>query len=146
MLTPPGSHADDGWSNAQSPQPELLALIEQSSKATYSCRHSPCTACNGLLASSALPHTHHSTLNCVLAAECADISRVLCNFHLLHILTERCTVTGTVLSGDADLSGTLCHCLYLYVAVSRVFLSKAQKRYSTVTVSPKQSTKKASSR
>jgi hypothetical protein len=42
-------------------------------------------------------------------AEHAVVSRVLGDFHLLHELTERSTVTGTVLSGDTDLLGTFGH-------------------------------------
>lgn len=38
-----------------------------------------------------------------LAARRARVARVLGDFHLLDGLTERSTVTGTVLSGDSDL-------------------------------------------
>lgn len=33
------------------------------------------------------------SLDSVLAAECADVPGVLCDFHLLHLLSERCTVS-----------------------------------------------------
>lgn len=42
-----------------------------------------------------------------LAARGAGVAGVLGDFHLLDGLTERGTVTGTVLSGDANLFGTL---------------------------------------
>ena len=74
-------------------------------------------------------------LDCGLAAECARVSvivsaivllllalhgrcvcvylllRVLLDFDLLDLLTERGTVTCTVLSGDSDLLCALRHCV-----------------------------------
>ena len=55
------------------------------------------------------------TLDGVLAAEGAGVAGVLRDFDLLHLLTERGTVTGTVLSGDADL-------LSAYIAINIVVL------------------------
>lgn len=49
------------------------------------------------------------TLDSVLAAEGADVAGVLGDFHLLDLLTERGTITGSVLAGDADLLGALGH-------------------------------------
>lgn len=42
------------------------------------------------------------TLDGVLAAEGAGVGSVLRDFHLLHLLPERGTISGTVLAGDAD--------------------------------------------
>ena len=42
-----------------------------------------------------------------LSAEEADVLRVLGNFYLLHLLTERGTITGSVLSDDSNLLGAL---------------------------------------
>lgn len=42
-------------------------------------------------------------MNTNLAAECASISRVLRDFHLLHLLSKRGTITGTVLAHDSHL-------------------------------------------
>jgi hypothetical protein len=82
----------------------------------------------GLAAGAAVPDTNGLTLHSVLAAELAHVAGVLCDleaivsglsesvlrgacswasthFHLLDLLTERGTVTGTILSGDSDLLG-----------------------------------------
>ena len=81
------------------------------------------TTGGGLAAGLAVPDTDGLALDSVLAAELAHVAGVLCDlergstfrpsgaarvqvcthFHLLDLLTERGTVTGTVLSGDADL-------------------------------------------
>lgn len=56
-------------------------------------RDSPSTSGDGLAAGTALPDTNSSALNAVLAAECADVTGVLGDFHLLHLLSERGTVS-----------------------------------------------------
>jgi len=56
-------------------------------------RDGPCATSNSLATSLAVPDTDGVSLDCVLAAECADVSGVLCDFHLLHLLSERCTVS-----------------------------------------------------
>lgn len=56
-------------------------------------RHDVCTPSNSLLARLALPDSDGVALDCVLAAECADVSGVLCDFHLLHLLPQRSTVS-----------------------------------------------------
>jgi len=45
---------------------------------------------------------------------------VLCDFHLLHLLSERCTIASAVLSGHADLLGALGHlgCVRLMVGIT----------------------------
>ena len=93
------------------------------------------TTSGGLAAGAAVPDTDGLALDSVLAAELAHVAGVLCDlgrasiscplhaadclvcthFHLLDLLTERGTVTGTVLSGDADL-------LSAYIAINIVFL------------------------
>jgi hypothetical protein len=81
----------------------------------------------GLPARSAVPDANSSALDGILSAELAHVAGVLCDLyilvsdgslckgsfgcahlHLLDLLSERGTVTGTVLSGDADL---LCACV-----------------------------------
>lgn len=77
----------------------------------------------GLAAGPAVPDTDGRALDSVLSAELAHVAGVLCDLdivmsacplcrelyresahlHLLDLLTERGTVTGTVLSGDANL-------------------------------------------
>jgi len=56
-------------------------------------RDGPGTTSNGLAASFTVPDTNRVSLDCVLAAECADVSGVLCDFHLFHLLSERGTVS-----------------------------------------------------
>ena len=93
------------------------------------------TTGGGLAAGLAVPDTDGLALDSVLAAELAHVAGVLCDlerrstiypsgaagvqvythFHLLDLLTERGTVTGTVLSGDADL-------LSAYIAINIVVL------------------------
>jgi hypothetical protein len=62
---------------------------------------SPGTTSHGLAASTALPDANSLTLHSVLAAESASVTSVLCDFHLLDLLTQRSTVTRTVLAGDS---------------------------------------------
>jgi len=56
-------------------------------------RDSPCATSNGLVAAFALPDTDGVPLDAVLAAECACVLGVLGDFHLLHLLSEGCTVS-----------------------------------------------------
>jgi hypothetical protein len=82
---------------------------------------------SGLPARSAVPDANSGALDGVLSAELAHVACVLCDLdilvsngssckglfgrahlHLLDLLSERGTVTGTVLSGNADL---LCACV-----------------------------------
>jgi hypothetical protein len=92
------------------------------------------TTGGGLAAGAAVPDTDGLTLDSVLTAELAHVAGVLCDlgesstlypsgdarflvythFHLLDLLTERGTVTGTVLSGDANL-------LSAYIAINILF-------------------------
>ena len=44
-----------------------------------------------------------------LAAELAVVACVLGDFHLLHTLTERGTITGAVFADDSDFLGTFSH-------------------------------------
>jgi hypothetical protein len=48
---------------------------------------------NGLLAGLAVPDTDRVSLDGGLAAESADVSGVLGDFHLLHLLTEGSTIS-----------------------------------------------------
>ena len=66
-------------------------------------RNSPCASCNCLLATLALPNSDRVSLDSVLAAERADVSGVLADFHLLDLLSEGGTITGTVFTGHTDL-------------------------------------------
>lgn len=56
-------------------------------------RNGPGTTGDSLVAALAIPDTDSSALDGVLAAKRADVSGVLCDFHLLHLLSERCTVS-----------------------------------------------------
>jgi hypothetical protein len=67
------------------------------------------TAGNGTLARLAVPDASRVTLDSVLAAEGASITSVLADLHLLHLLSQRGTVTSTIFTGHADLLGALGH-------------------------------------
>ena len=47
-------------------------------------------------------------LSTAVAIPC--VSGVLCDFHLLHLLSERCAIASTVLSGHADLCKIVSNC------------------------------------
>jgi hypothetical protein len=53
---------------------------------------------DSLLARLAVPDTGGVTLDGVLAAEGAEVAGVLRDFNLLHLLTERGTITGVLVS------------------------------------------------
>ena len=66
-------------------------MIEISSN--LDLRHSPCTTSDGLFATSAFPDSYGVSLDSVLAAESADVSGVLCDFHLLDLFSEGSAVS-----------------------------------------------------
>lgn len=67
------------------------------------------TTGNSLLAALALPDTNSLALDGVLSAEGADVAGVLGDFHLLHLLTQGGTVSGTIFTRDTDLLSALGH-------------------------------------
>lgn len=67
----------------------------------------PCATSDGLVAGLALPDTNSLALDRVLAAKSASVTAVLRDFDLLDLTTQRATVTGTVLAGNADLDCAL---------------------------------------
>jgi len=93
------------------------------------------SAGSDLVAGFAVPDTDGGALDAVLSAELAHVAGVLCDLHgvvsecfsrlrssgrahlhLLDLLTERGTVTGTVLSGNSDL---LCACIAINMCLVR---------------------------
>ncbi len=58
----------------------------------FNLRNCPCASGHCLLATLALPDADRLSLDCVLSAECADVSSVLGDFHLLDLLSQRGTV------------------------------------------------------
>ena len=66
-------------------------------------RNSPRASGDRLLAALAVPDSDRMSLDRVLAAESADVSGVLGDFHLLDLFSEGCTITSAVLAGHADL-------------------------------------------
>ena len=56
-------------------------------------RYSPSTTSNGLLARFAVPDSDGVALNGVFAAKGTDVASVLGNLHLLHLLSERGTIS-----------------------------------------------------
>lgn len=59
----------------------------------FDLRYGPGTTSDSLAAAFAVPDADRMSLHSVLSAECAYVSCVLCDFHLLHLLSERCTVS-----------------------------------------------------
>jgi len=55
------------------------------------------------------PDADSLSLHLVLSAEGAVVFTVLGDFHLLDSLPQAGTITGTILSGDPDLLGSLSH-------------------------------------
>jgi hypothetical protein len=74
-----------------------------------SCRKSVGASSNGFAARSAVPDSSARSLDRVLSAKDTLVSRMLRDLDLSHKLTESRTVSGSVLSGDSDLFGTLSH-------------------------------------
>jgi hypothetical protein len=106
----------------------MLEYVHQGSLVKGGLRDGVGSSSGGLPARSAGPDTNGSALDGVLSAELAHVAGVLCDLavtvsgyppfrvvfgyaylHLLDLLTERGTVTGTVLSGDSNLLGALGH-------------------------------------
>jgi hypothetical protein len=50
-----------------------------------------------------VPDSNRVSLDGVFTAECADVSGVLGDFHLLDLFSEGSTITGTVFTGHTDL-------------------------------------------
>jgi hypothetical protein len=75
----------DGWGKL----PQSLSVL------ALDLRDGPCTTGDGLVATLALPDTNGLALDSVLSAECAGVSGMLSDFHLLDLLTKRGTITVT---------------------------------------------------
>ena len=72
------------------------------------CRVNPGTPSNSLATSITVPDANSCPLHGVLSAEGACVGTVLGDFHLLHSFPQRGSISGTVFTGDANLSGALC--------------------------------------
>jgi len=66
-------------------------------------RNCPCATSNCLSTTLAVPDPNGVSLHAVLSAECADVSGVLGDFHLLDLFSEGGTITSTVFTGHTDL-------------------------------------------
>lgn len=64
---------------------------------------SVCSASLGLIAALALPDANNCAFHGELAAEAAEVLRVLANFDLLDLLTQAGAVARAVLADDSDL-------------------------------------------
>ena len=73
--------------------------------------HHPGTPGHGHLAAPAGPDANSLAPDGVLAAEVAGVGGVLLDFDLLHLLTQRSTISGAVLPDDSYFLGTLSHCI-----------------------------------
>lgn len=74
---------------------------------------------NGLLARLAVPDSNTWSLDSILSAERAMVSRVLWYLNFAHELTEGGSVAGSVLSRDSDLLCTLSHYWYWWSCLVR---------------------------
>lgn len=96
---PPRFLGDGGWSSGwqlrrgSCVQQSIDQLVLQGHGTPGHLRDSVGTTSNGLLAALALPDANSLALDGVLAAEGADVAGVLGDFHLLHLLTQRSTVS-----------------------------------------------------
>lgn len=71
----------------------FIASISFCRCSSFNLRDNVSTTGNGLLARFAVPDSHRVPLDCDLSAECAGVSGVLGDFHLLHLLSERGTIS-----------------------------------------------------
>ena len=81
------------------------------------------SAGHDLTTGSAFPDAGTLSLDVVLAAKDASVGRVLRDFNLAQQLSQRRTVSGSVLARDSDLLGALSHCKVLVLLVGNGFLS-----------------------
>jgi hypothetical protein len=72
-------------------------------------RDGPSTTGHSLITSLAGPDTNGTSLDGVFTTESTSVSGVLGDFHLLYLLTEGSTITGTVFTDNSDLFGTFGH-------------------------------------
>lgn len=78
-----------------------------SDRSSSSCRNSVCTTSNDLLTGATLPDTGSLSLDSLLTAEGAVVSRMLLNFELLALSSQRRTVSDTVFTSDSDFLSSL---------------------------------------
>lgn len=96
-LKPPRFLEDGGWSSGWQQRrgfcvhPSISFVVH--GLGSGHLRDSIGAAGNGLVAAAALPDTNSLALDGVLAAEGADVTGVLGDFHLLHLLTQRSTIS-----------------------------------------------------
>jgi hypothetical protein len=75
--------------------------------------HDPRASSNGLRARAACPDANSLALDRVLAAEGASVLGVLCDLHLTDLLSQRGTITSSVLADNANLLSSL-GLIYIY--------------------------------
>jgi hypothetical protein len=73
--------------------PQIFSILKNVGFVNRYVRHSVCSSSNGLVASLAIPDSDGVSLDSGLSAECADVLGVLCDFHLLDLLSEGGTVS-----------------------------------------------------
>merc|ERR1719353_1429292 len=84
-----------------------------------------------LSAAPAVPDANGGSPHRVLSAEKAGVLGVLRNLHLLHLLTEGGTITGSVLSHDADLLCSLRHGVCLVASASPAYGGRNHNGFRT---------------
>ena len=58
----------------------------------------------------ASPDANSLPLHGILSAELTEVLAVLTDFHLLNLLTQTSTITGTIFPDNTNLLGSLGHC------------------------------------
>lgn len=81
----------------------MLEFVQWTTTLSLDLRNCPCATSNCLSAALAVPDSNRVSLDGVFTAECADVSGVLGDFHLLDLFSEGSTITGTVFTGHTDL-------------------------------------------
>lgn len=71
-------------------------------------RYGPSTTSNSLLAGLAVPDANRVSFHRDLAAECAGVACVLCDFHLLDLLSEGGTISDRTKVSPVELRQLVC--------------------------------------
>lgn len=86
----------------------FLLQLSETTNSRSDCRSSgrgQCvrTSSDGFSAATAVPNTSGNTLDGILSTEGAGVLRMLSDFDLLHDLSQRGTISGSVLTDNTDL-------------------------------------------
>ena len=93
---PSGSSGGCPWSMLAS-APKVYPFLRLLVALLHDLRDYPGTTSDGFLARPALPNPNRVSLHRGFAAECAGVSRVLSNLHLLNLFSEGSTISMRIL-------------------------------------------------